>query len=61
MVSKQLGAVVGPVSRQALQPCRCPLVPVGSGSAWQVLVGDVANQHMAEGVLLLTSDCRLTL
>ena len=37
MVSKQFGAVVGPVGGQALQPCRCPLVPVSlarRGRCW---------------------------
>ena len=53
MVGEQLCAVLGPVAGQPLEPLGRPSVPIGPRRPGELRIGDVADQHVPEGVLAL--------
>ena len=55
MVSKHLGDVVGPFGKR-LDPLGRPPMLLRALGAGDLAVGDVADEHVAEGVLRLTPD-----
>jgi hypothetical protein len=54
LVGEQLGMIGDPYSRNPLDPLSCGQVPFRPGGSRDLPVGDVAHQHVPEGVLGLT-------
>jgi hypothetical protein len=61
VVGEQLGAVLGPIRRDGLQPLGRPPVLVRPRRPRQLPVGHITDQHVAEGVLMLPSHRRVAL
>jgi hypothetical protein len=56
VVDEDLCVVLGAFAGDSLDPCGCRTVLLRARRAWDLLIGDVADEHVPEGEFLLPFD-----